>query len=253
METLIARGCVAKWSDVRGPDGPDRPRLIMALSVEETKPRLIYDARPLDQFFKRFPFSVDTVARVANVASEGCFMTSLDDSSAFHHILIHPASWPLLGFTYRGVDYVWCVLPFGLSISPSVYHTLSALSEAKAEHLRSLGIVALAYLDDSFLSNAVATHGAGDREQWLAACEGTHVAILVSYLCGVTPVGQEVRLVADSDPEVRGHPVRLRDLNLLRPAGEARRRAHPPHGGFGEPYRRVPDVETHRWQGYKQA
>lgn len=79
----------------------------MALSVEETKPRLIHDGRPLNQFFKRLLFSMDTVARVANVSSEGCFMTSVDASSAFHHILIHPASWPLLGFTYRGVDYYW--------------------------------------------------------------------------------------------------------------------------------------------------
>eukprot|EP00752_Nemacystus_decipiens_P013894 g12334.t1 len=36
-----------------------------------------------------------------------------------------------------------------------------------------------------FLCNAVATHSAGDREQWLAACEGTRVAVLVSYLRGV--------------------------------------------------------------------
>lgn len=181
VESLIARGCVAKWSDVKGSDGPDRPYLRMALSVEETKPRLIYDARPLNKFFKHVPFSMDTVARVANVASEGCFMTSLDDSSAFHHILIHPASGPLLGFTYRGVDYVWCVLPFGLSISPWVYHTLS---DAKAAYLRSLGIPALAYLDDSFLCNYAATYGGGDRAQWLAACQATHIAILVSFLCG---------------------------------------------------------------------
>ena len=66
----------------------------MALSAEEAKLRLTYDARPLNQFFKRVPFSMDTVARVANVASEGCFMTSLDDSSAFHHILIHPRRGP---------------------------------------------------------------------------------------------------------------------------------------------------------------
>lgn len=181
VQSLIARGCVAKWSDVKGPAGPVRPRLIMALSVEETKPRLIYDARPLNQFFKRMPFSMDTVARVANVASPGCYMTSLDDSSAFHHILIRPSSWPLLGFEYGGVDYVWCVLPFGLSISPFVYHTLS---EAKAAFLRSLGIPALAYLDDSFLTNLECTQGQPAREQWLAACEATHISVLVSYFCG---------------------------------------------------------------------
>ena len=153
----------------------------MALSVEETKPRLIYDARPLNKFFKRLPFSMDTVGRVGSVASPGCYMTSLDDSSAFHHVLIHPSSWPLLGFSYKGVDYVWCVLPFGLSISPWVYHTFS---EAKASFLRAGGIPALAYLDDSFLTNYLSTHGLAPPEQWLSACEATHLAMLVSLFCG---------------------------------------------------------------------
>lgn len=63
-----------------------------------------------------------------------------------------------------------------------VYHTLS---EAQAEYLRSRGISALAYLDDSFLANFLATHGGREREQWLAPCEATHIAILVSYFCGM--------------------------------------------------------------------
>ena len=49
MKSLVERGCAVKWSDVRGPSEPVRPRLIQELSVEETKPRLIYHARPLNQ------------------------------------------------------------------------------------------------------------------------------------------------------------------------------------------------------------
>ena len=49
MNSLVGRGCVVKWPDVRDSSGPVRPRLIQALSVEETKPRLIYDAWPLNQ------------------------------------------------------------------------------------------------------------------------------------------------------------------------------------------------------------
>jgi len=85
----------------------------------------------------------DTVARVAQVASPDCFMNSLDDKSAFHHILLRLSSWPLFGFKYAGVSYRWRVLPFGFCASPWVYHTLS---EVKASSLRSLGIPALAYL-----------------------------------------------------------------------------------------------------------
>lgn len=181
ISALLGRGCVARWDDVRGATAPARPRMVMPLSVEPSKPRLIYDARSLNKHIADFPFSMDTVGRVAHIAAEMCFMTSIDDASAFHHIGIHSASWPLLGFSYDGVDYVWRVLPFGFCASPWVYHTLG---DAKAAFLRSRSIPALAYLDDSFLTNHVFTQGMSPRVQWLAACEATYVAILVSFLCG---------------------------------------------------------------------
>ena len=106
-------------------------------------------------------FTMDTVARVANVATEGCFQGSLDDSSAFHRILLNPGSWPFFGLTYRGVDYVWCVSTFGWCESLYVYHSLS---EAKEAFLRSKGIPALAYLDDSWLGNFRSTYGQTARE-----------------------------------------------------------------------------------------
>ena len=108
-------------------------------------------------------------------------MTSLDDKSAYHHILLRQSSWSLFGFSCRGVYYCWCVLPFGFSLSPWVYHTLS---DAKATFIRSLGIPALAYLDDSFLANFRATHGKAAREQWLASGHATYLAMLVSFFCG---------------------------------------------------------------------
>ena len=161
--------------------GPVRPRLIQALSVEETKPRLIYDAWTLNQRCKRIRFTMDTVARVANVASEGCFQRSSDDLSAFHHTLLNPASWPLFGLEHRGVDYAWCVLPFGVCECPYVYH---ALSEARVAYLRPKGIPALAYLDDSWLGNFNSTYGRPERKQCLAAAEAIHVAMLLPFLCG---------------------------------------------------------------------
>ena len=181
LRSLLDRGCIAQWSKVRGPTGSARPRMRMALSVEVNKPRLIYDARPLNKLIRAIPFSMDGVATVGQIVAEGGFMTSLDDSSAFHHICLHPASWTLFGFSYEGVDYCFRVLPFGFSASPWVYHTLG---DAKAAFLRSREIPALAYLDDALLSNFVATQGASRRAQWLAACEATHVGMLVAYFCG---------------------------------------------------------------------
>ena len=87
---------------------------------------------------------------MANAASERCFQGSLDDTSTFRHILLNPASRPLFGLEYRGVDYVWCVLPFGFCESPYVCHTLS---EARVAYLRSKEVPALVYLDRSWLGN----------------------------------------------------------------------------------------------------
>ena len=124
LRSLLARGCIAPWSEVRGSTVSERPRMRMALSVEVNKPRLIYDARPLNKLIRAIPFSMDGVARVGQIVAEGGFMASLYDSSAFHHICLHPASWTLFGFSYEGVDYCFRVLPFGFSAGPWVYHTL---------------------------------------------------------------------------------------------------------------------------------
>lgn len=91
VQSFPPRGCIAKWADVKTASTPTRPRMIMPLGVEPTKPRMIYDARALNRFTKHRPFPMDTVGGVAYVASQGCFVTSLDDSSAFHHLLLRPS------------------------------------------------------------------------------------------------------------------------------------------------------------------
>ena len=169
---------------VQPPGGALRPRLVKALSVEETKPRLMYDVRPLNKRCEKVHVSMDAVARVANVTSQGCCMTSLGASSAFHHILLRPSCWLRFGFWCDGIEYCQYVLPFGYSLSPRCCHTLTG---AKTTHLRSKRIPALAYLDDSWLSNFLASHGQTAHDQWLAAGEATNVGMSVSFLCGQFP------------------------------------------------------------------
>ena len=77
--------------------------------------------------------------------------------------------------------------------------------------LRSKGIPALAYLDDSWISNFQVSNGLTPREQWLAAGEATHVATLVSLFfcdqllsakkCDFRPTRQQqyLGMMCDSD------------------------------------------------------
>lgn len=89
--------------------------------MEAFKPRLIYDARSLNAHCTHVAYTMDTVGAVAGMAWEGIFQGSLDDKSGFHHLLLHPDSWPLF------VDYVWTVLPLGWNESPFIYHTVSGV------------------------------------------------------------------------------------------------------------------------------
>ena len=45
VATLVSRGCLVPFEGVRTSENPARPRVTMPLSVEPSKPRLIYDAR----------------------------------------------------------------------------------------------------------------------------------------------------------------------------------------------------------------
>lgn len=76
----------------------------------------------------------------------------------FDRIILHPSSWPLFGFSNGAVAYCWFVEPIGFSVSmsPGCYHTLR---EAKAAYLRSKGMPALAYLDDSWAGCGGSMHG----------------------------------------------------------------------------------------------
>lgn len=66
----------------------------------------MYYARPSNKRCKQIPFWMDTVSRVASVASQGCLLTSLDDSPVFHEVLLRSSSWPFFGFSYNSIDYV---------------------------------------------------------------------------------------------------------------------------------------------------
>ena len=90
VATLVCRGCLVPFDEVRTSDGPSRPRLIMLLSVEPSNPCLIYDARQLHTTCRHVCFSLDSVASLAAMGWEGCYKGSFDDKSDFHYVLLHP-------------------------------------------------------------------------------------------------------------------------------------------------------------------
>ena len=153
----------------------------MPLSVEPSKPHLIYDARRLNATCRHVCFSLDSVGSVAALGWKGCYQGSFDDKSGFHHILLHPASWPLFGVVWEGITYVWTVLPSGWNESPFAYQTVSRV---RSQFLRSRGIPAVTYIDDAWQCSRVAARRKQPREQWLAAAEGLRLAVALSACAG---------------------------------------------------------------------
>ena len=152
------------------PSGVERPPLIQALSAEKTKARMIYATRPLNQLCRWICYIMDTVARIASVASEGCCQGSFDNPSALHHILLHRASSRCL------------VRPTGVTCGVSSCGVSCHLGDLRKPECvphfqRSEGgipfvkeIAAPQYLYDSWICNFQATHRPGGVAGYPRAC-----------------------------------------------------------------------------------
>ena len=112
------------------------------------KPRLIWDGRHVNRHLPRYKFRMETLQREGRALFErSLWGGTLDLSSAYHHIEIHPDSTPFLGFEWGGVFYRFVVLPFGISTAPWLFTKVMGHC---GRFLRSpgLGLDLLIYLDD---------------------------------------------------------------------------------------------------------
>jgi len=63
------------------------------------KPRLIWDGRHVNRHLPRYKFRMETLQREGRALFErSMWGGTLDLSSTYHHIEIHPDSTPFLGF-----------------------------------------------------------------------------------------------------------------------------------------------------------
>ena len=78
--------------------------------------------------------SVDDVANIIKDIGRGALLAKLDLSDAFHHILVRPEDWELLGSTWKDKTgltqyYVSAVLPFGLRSSPKLFNDFAQAAQ----------------------------------------------------------------------------------------------------------------------------
>lgn len=176
LQEYLTSGAVTRWTPQE--HGAARPTLVHALSIEPTKPRLIYDCRFLNSFIVNRPFVMEGLGAIPSLCPVGAFQATLDHKSGFHHVRVARDSQHLFGFEWEGQLYAWSVLPFGFKLSPWIYQTLS---DCVAAFLRSYQVPCTAWLDDFWVCGGQLTTLPATPEVWLRL--GSRAVLL---LCAVT-------------------------------------------------------------------
>ena len=87
--TRLAEGSI-KWLGRVGVVPP--PRVINALSVEPTKPRLILSMRGVNLFCQTKEFSLTPLSDIVRNIPAGSFFSGLDDTQGYKHLALTPES-----------------------------------------------------------------------------------------------------------------------------------------------------------------
>ena len=97
------------------------PKVVNALSVERTKPRLILSMRCVNLFCKDTPFKLTPLTDIVRHIPDQSFFTGLDDTQGYKHLSITEESVPYCGFEFSGHWFADTTLPFGWKNSAYCY------------------------------------------------------------------------------------------------------------------------------------
>ena len=99
----------------------------------------------LNEYIAKTTFKMLTLRQVRLLLPMGAWTVSLDLKDGFWHVLIARAFRPYLGFRYRGQNWRFRAMPFGLNLAPKVFSKLIAFT---VRCMTKKGIWCLPYLDD---------------------------------------------------------------------------------------------------------
>ena len=181
VQEWVGNGALLLWEKAKKEGDPAIPTVVSPLGIEPTKPRALWDGRYVNEFCRDIPFSMDNAAKVAEVAWEGAYFFKIDHKNGYLHVPIHENSRKYFGICWKGVYYVFTVLPFGWKTSPLVYHSIT---EAAAMYLRSLDIPMLDWIDDMLGMTQQTFKGETDEEQFQSALRAMVVTTYVLFKAG---------------------------------------------------------------------
>ena len=168
--------CVGKVGEVAP------PRVVLPLSVEMAKPRLIHDARFTNCWCESRPFGMDRVGSIPETFQRRSFFSSYDHKSGYHHWSFAKSAQCYYGMEAGGRYYVPACGIFGSNLIPEIYHcTHAALLEFAA---RAFGIASKCYLDDAISGSMNGASGTEALRR--SAAWSTEVLLWLNFLAGYT-------------------------------------------------------------------
>ena len=107
--------------------------------------RPVLDLSPLNRFLRRIHFRMETPASVRASLRPGDWVTSIDLTDAYFHVMIHPSHRKWMRFVWKHRIFQFRALPFGLSLSPWIF---TRVVRELATVVRGLGVRFSTYIDD---------------------------------------------------------------------------------------------------------
>ena len=110
------------------------------------KKRMIFDCRHLNRHLQTTKFKMESLhVEGRSLFQQGWWGGTIDLTSAYYHVEMHPDAYEYLGFEWNGCYNHYTVLPFGISTAPYIF---THIMKTTVGYMRSLGLHFLQYLDD---------------------------------------------------------------------------------------------------------
>ena len=120
-------------------------RLFSVPKKNSEEMRTILDLSPLNKYIHLTSFKMLTLKEVRLQLPPGAWTVSIDLKDGFWHLSVARKFRPYLGFRYRGQNWRFRAMPFGLNLAPMIFTKLIKFTVTK---LAEEDIWVLPYLDD---------------------------------------------------------------------------------------------------------
>ena len=179
LSDLLEQGVV---EEVLNQDSPGFYNHFFVTPKGDGRWRPILNLTRLNDFVVKEHFKMETAESIRESLGQGEWVTSLDFTSAYHHIGIHPKSRKYLRFAIGGKVYQYRALPMGLTSSARIF---TKVIKVVKELLQRFAIRFHQYLDDWLIRGRSRVEA--DRHTILvhqvAECLGFLVNLKKSELC----------------------------------------------------------------------